>query len=131
MSLVILGCGRVGARLAAALSAEHVVTVVDWDNSAFDRLPPDFPGETLLGNGIDSDVLRAAGTARARLFVAVTDNDNRNLMAAQVAKHIGARQVVARLYDPVRADVFGGMGVITVSPTVKGAEALFDLVTAP
>lgn len=131
MRIVILGCGRVGARVASALSERHEVIVIDWNSAAFDRLPPDFAGETVLGNGIDVDVLRSAGTAAARMFLALTDNDNRNLMAAQVASRVGAKQVVARLYDPVRAEVFRDMGVITVSPTVNGARALYDRVTAP
>lgn len=127
MLVVILGCGRVGAAVAGTLSAEHDVTVVDWSRSAFERLPSSFGGETILGNGIDADVLREAHVELSRLFLAVTDNDNRNLMAAQVARYLGAPQVVARVYDPVRAEAFQRLGITTVSPTVHGAERLFAL----
>jgi trk system potassium uptake protein TrkA len=131
MHVAILGCGRVGARVANSLARQHDVTVIDWSSRAFDRLSADFGGQTVLGNGIDVDVLRSAGMESAALFFALTDLDNRNLMAAQVAKELGARCVIARVYDPVRADTFAAMGIMTVCPTVKGAEALFDLVTAP
>jgi trk system potassium uptake protein TrkA len=130
MQVVILGCGRVGAMVAGELSAVHEVTVIDWSRRAFERLPHDFSGETIVGNGIDVDVLRSAGTAHAGLFLALTDGDNRNLMAAQIARQIGARRVIARVYDPVRSKVFEEMGVFTVSPTINGAQRLFDMVVA-
>jgi trk system potassium uptake protein TrkA len=129
MELVILGCGRVGARVANVASERYGVTVVDWNARAFERLRPEFSGETVLGNGIDVDVLRSAGVADARLFLALTDNDDCNLMAAQVAQRLGARKVVARIYDQVRARVFEGIGITTVSPTVNGAVSLFERLT--
>jgi trk system potassium uptake protein TrkA len=131
MDLVILGCGRVGSRVANLADRRYRVTVVDWNSRAFERLRSDFSGDTVLGNGIDVDVLRSAGAADARLFLALTDNDDCNLMAAQVAQRLGARRVVARLYDQVRAAVFDGMGITTVSPTINGAQALFERITAP
>jgi|SRR5947209_12165624 len=131
MDLVILGCGRVGSRVANIADRRHHVTVIDWHGNAFERLHPDFSGDTVLGNGIDVDILRSAGAADARLFLAVTENDDSNLMAAQVARRLGAKRVVARIYDPVRAEVFEGMGVTTVSPTINGAQALFKRVTDP
>ncbi len=131
MHVVILGCGRVGARVAAVLADKYDVSVVDWNAAAFDRLPAHFAGETVRGNGIDVDVLRSARVHQCDLFLALTDLDNRNLMAAQVASGLGAKRVIARVYDPVRADVFAAMGVPTVCPTVSGARALFDLVTTP
>jgi trk system potassium uptake protein TrkA len=130
MNIVILGCGRVGAQVAQALSGRHAVCVVDWDDNAFERLERDFSGSTFRGNGIDVDVLREAGTPDADVFFALTDGDNRNLMAAQLASHLGARKVVARVYDPVRCDAFSRMGVTTVSPTVEGARRLFNMVVA-
>lgn len=129
MNVVILGCGRVGSRVATYLSRAHQVAVVDWSQTAFDRLGDDFSGETLVGNGIDVDVLRAAGVDRAELFLALTDVDNRNLMAAQIARQLGVPRTLARVYDPVRARIFGQLGLITVSPTVTGAERLFAKVT--
>jgi trk system potassium uptake protein TrkA len=131
MDLVILGCGRVGARVANLADRRYRITVIDWNSRAFERLRPDFSGDTVLGNGIDVDVLRSAGAADARLFLALTDNDDSNLMAAQVARRLGARRVVARLYDQVRADVFEDMGVTTVSPTINGAKSIFNRIIAP
>lgn len=130
MHVVILGCGRVGVRVASALSDSHDVTMVDWSSRSFDRLPAEFTGETVLGNGIDVDVLRSAGAEHADLFLALTDNDNLNLMAVQVARSLGTPRVVARVYDPVRAQVFERAAITTVCPTVLGAARLFDLVTA-
>lgn len=128
MHVIVVGCGRVGARVALELSAEHRVTVVDRRSSAFDRLPPDFAGETVLGNGIDVDVLRTAGVVGADVFLALTDVDNSNLMAAQVADQLGAKLSVARVYDAERCETFTQMGLKTVSPTVRGAERLRRLV---
>jgi trk system potassium uptake protein len=102
--------------------------VVDQSQPAFDRLGSAYSGETLVCNGIDVDCLRRAGTEHADLFMALTDGDNRNLMAAQIARQLGVRTVLARVYDAVRAEIFKGMGVITVSPTIKGAERLFHMV---
>lgn len=129
MNILILGCGRVGAAVAGRLSRSHEVTVVDWNPSSFDRLPASFAGETVAGNGIDVDVLRAAGVEDADLFLALTDGDNRNLMASQLATHLGARKVVARVYDPVRCQIFSNMGMKTFSPTIAGARRLFAMVT--
>lgn len=128
MESVIMGCGRVGALVAVRLSVSNHVTVIDWNGAAFERLPSGFGGETLVGNGIDVDVLRYAGVAEADLFLALSDGDNRNLMAAQIARQLGARRVIARVYDAVRSDIYASMGVTTISPTVVGAQRLFDLV---
>jgi trk system potassium uptake protein TrkA len=130
MEFVIVGCGRVGASLARELSESHAVTVVDWSARAFDRLGEDFTGQTVTGNGIDVDVLRSAGVASADMFFALTDADNSNLMAAQVAMQLGSPRVVARVYDADRSKVFADMGVTTVSPTILGAERLFAMVLA-
>lgn len=128
MDVVILGCGRVGARVANVLSNSHAVTVVDWNSSSFDRLRPDFAGQTILGNGIDADVLRSAGIEHADLFLALTDVDNRNLMAAEVANQLGVPRSIARVYDPERSLVFAELGITTVSPTITGARRLFEMV---
>lgn len=131
MDVVIVGCGRVASRVANRLGPEHRITIVDWNQSAFDRLRPGFAGDTLVGNGMDADVLREAGAPMADLFLALTDGDNRNLMAAQIAKQLGARRVVARVYDPVRAEIFRRMGLDTISPTIVGAQRLFEAVIDP
>ena len=128
MKAVIMGCGRVGAFVASALDGEHAVTVVDWTPSSFDRLSPEFGGETIVGNGIDVEVLRHAGAHQADIFMALTDSDNSNLTAAQIAQAIGARRAIARVYDAQRSDIYTELGLTPISPTVYGAQRLFDLV---
>ncbi len=119
MKVIIMGCGRVGARIASMLDRQgHSVTVLDMRGSAFQLLADDFSGDTVIGTGIDEDVLRIAGIQRADAFIAVSDNDNRNIMAGQVARHIfGIEDVVMRIYDPVREDTYRRMGYATVCPT--------------
>jgi trk system potassium uptake protein TrkA len=126
--VIIMGCGRVGARLANLLAAEgNEVLVLDIDQRAFNRLGPDFPGRQMLGTGIDIDVLRRAGIERADAFAAVTQGDNRNIMASQIAKHIfKVPKVVTRIYDPIRQETYNALGLETISPTVIGASALLD-----
>src|SRR5215213_9741752 len=133
MYVVIMGCGRVGARLATQLvSAGHEVLVMDMVPSAFERLGRDFLGSTVIGNGIDHDDLVKAGIERADAFAAVTQGDNRNIMAAQIAKHIfKVPRVVTRIYDPIRQDTFKALGLDAVSPTVIGASAVLDALLAP
>lgn len=130
MRIVIIGVGRVGARLANLLHGHHEVAVLDVSDAAFGRLDRDFGGETVRGNGIDIDVLRSAGADRADVVIAVTNGDNRNLMAAQVAKEVlDVPRVIARVYDPVRAEIFSAMGLETISPTINGAERLYSKIT--
>lgn len=130
MKVVIMGCGRVGSRLAMLLDSEgHQVTVIDTTSRAFRRLGSDFKGTTILGTGIDEDVLRRGGTDSADIFVATTEGDNRNLMAAQVAQKVfNVPVVVARTYDVGRAKVFAELGVRTYCPTLLGAQYLHDLI---
>jgi trk system potassium uptake protein TrkA len=127
MRIVILGCGRVGALVASRLNTRHDVTVVDWNPASFSRLPDAYNGETMVCNGIDADCLRNAGAAEADVFLALTDGDNRNLMAGQIARQIGARKVLARVYDAERSRIFADMGLETISPTILGAHRLFDM----
>lgn len=128
MRAVILGCGRVGAFAASDLDGEFAVTVIDWNPSSFDRLSADFGGATIVGNGIDVDVLRLGNVEEADLFMALTDTDNTNLMAAQVAKQLGAGHAIARVYDAERCAIYSEMGLTVLSPTIYGAERLFNLV---
>lgn len=132
MFVIIMGSGRVGARLANLLADQgHEVTVLDINASAFARLGPDFKGTTLLGNGIDLDVLRRAGIERADAFVAATQGDNRNIMASQIAKHVfKVPRVVTRIYDPIRSDTFAALGLQAISPTVIGAQYMFEAIMA-
>lgn len=131
MFVVIMGCGRVGARLANLLVEDgHIVTVLDVNSGAFARLGPEFAGTTLIGNGVDLDVLRRAGIERAEAFAACTQGDNRNIMASQIAKHVfRVPRVVARIYDPIRSDTFAALGLQAISPTVIGAASIFDAIT--
>lgn len=119
MKVVIVGCGRVGAMLAGLLDAGgHEVTVIDLDRGSFTRLPADFHGTTLLGNGTDMDVLRQANIDKVDAFIALTQGDNRNLMAAQVVKQIfGVKRVIAKVNDPIRANTYRTHGVTTFSRT--------------
>src|SRR6266542_39770 len=127
MNVVIMGSGRIGGTLANTLGAEgHNVTIIDVDPTAFERyLAADFSGQTILGDGIDEDVLREAGIERAEAFVACAHGDNHNLMAAQIAKvTFGVKRVVCRCNDPVRAEVYKDVGLVTVSPSRIAADGL-------
>jgi trk system potassium uptake protein TrkA len=126
MKIVIMGCGRVGAELATILDREgQQVTVLDIDPDAFGQLPTDFKGNCIVGNGIDQDVLQRVGLADVDAFVAVTPGDNRNVMASQVAKHIfDVPKVVCRIFDPIRQELYRGLGLETISPTKEVARLL-------
>ena len=117
MRFLIMGCGRVGSGLARSLTDEgHDVTIMDVRQEAFQRLTARFRGNAIIGDGLDSAALQRAGIENADVFVSVTQGDNRNLMAAQVAKHIfKVPRVIARVYDNSRADVFQGLGLQTLS----------------
>jgi trk system potassium uptake protein TrkA len=121
-----MGCGRVGARVAAHLSRSgHEVAVLDINGEAFEKLDADFGGTTLVGNGIDTDTLRRAGIERADAFLACTQGDNRNIMASQIAQQLfNVKKVVTRIYDPLRQDTFKALGLEAISPTVIFADHL-------
>ena len=129
MRVLIMGCGRVGARLAVQMDAEgHDVTVVDIDSKAFTRLPPSYKGYTMTGDATDISMLTTAGIESADVFVAVTQGDNRNIMAAQVAKQIyGVSRVVCRIYDPLRQELFQELGLQTFSPTTVLTSMIHDV----
>ena len=126
MKAVIMGCGRVGARLAGLLDTDgHSVTILDTDTYSFRRLPPNFKGDPLVGNGLDQEVLKRAGIEEADAFVATTQGDNRNIMAAQIAKHIfNVPRVISRIYDPLRQELYSTLGIETISPTTIFAQIL-------
>ena len=126
MKVVIMGCGRVGAQLAALLDSEgHKVAILDTDDYSFQRLPSTFSGTALLGNGTDEDVLKRAGIEEADVFVAVTQGDNRNVMAAQIAKHMfNVPKVICRIYDPLRRELYSTLGLEAFSPTTIFAQIL-------
>src|ERR1044071_2688628 len=131
MFVIIMGCGRVGARVALMLTkAGHEVTIMDISSSAFNRLGPDFKGTTILGDATDQEVLKRAGIDRADAFLAATQGDNRNIMASEIAKHVfGVKRVVTRIYDPLRADTFAALGLQAISPTIIGANAFYEELT--
>lgn len=119
MKILIIGCGRVGARLARRLaSQDHEISIVDEAREAFLRLGPNFGGKTYQGSGLDHDVLERAGAGGAEIGITVTTGDNRNLMIAQLLQHkYGIKRTVARLHDPVRAKIFHDMGIETLCTT--------------
>jgi trk system potassium uptake protein TrkA len=134
MRYVIVGCGRVGSALAKLLDSDgHEVIVVDENAAAFKRLGPKFKGHEVVGTGIDYDVLKRAGAASADGFVAVTNGDNRNIMAALIAQRMfKIKRIVARIYDPPRGQMYRELGVQTVCPTTVGAKLIRDvLIEAP
>jgi trk system potassium uptake protein TrkA len=118
--VVIMGCGRVGSTLARSLEdRNHTVSIIDSEPDAFRRLGPGFNGEKITGYGFDQAVLEKAGIRRADAFAAVSSGDNSNIIAARVAREtFGIQQVVARIYDPGRAEVYQRLGITTVA-TVK------------
>ena len=131
MKVVILGCGRVGATLANMLDKEgHQVSVIDYSNDSFRRLDTRFSGETIIGNGVDEEILMRAGIKDADAFIAVTNGDNRNIMASQIAKEIfNVKKVICRIYDPIRESTYSELGLETFCPTKSGAQMLFDALT--
>jgi len=117
MHVVIMGCGRVGSSLATELEAAgHSVSIIDQTREAFRRLGPDFKGTTVTGVGFDRDILREAGIEKAEAFAAVSNGDNSNILAARVAREMfGVEKVVARIYDPGRAEIYQRLGIPTVA----------------
>lgn len=126
MRAVIIGCGRVGAGVAERLAREgHDVTIVDISTEAFNRLEPDFPGQAIRADGTDEDVLRRVGTEGADYFFALTEGDNRNAFAAELAAEtFGVKNVVAKINDPVRAEAFTMLGLSTICRTRLMVDAL-------
>lgn len=119
MNVIIVGCGRVGGFLAGLLDkGGHSVTVVDTDRGAFVHLPAGAKVTTLLGDGTDMEVLRRAGIERADAFLALTQGDNRNLMSSQIVKEFfGVKRVIAKVNDPIRAELYRSRGIQTFSRT--------------
>jgi trk system potassium uptake protein TrkA len=115
--IVIMGCGRVGSTLARSLERRgHTVAVIDQNTEAFRRLGPDFDGQTVKGVGFDREVLVEAGIERAEAFAAVSNGDNSNILAARVVREtFDVHNVVARIYDPGRAEVYERLGIPTVA----------------
>lgn len=126
MNVLIIGCGRVGAQLAALMDAEgNSVTVLDITANSFRRLPSTFGGTAIVGDGTDEGSLRKAGIEKADAVVVVTQGDNRNVMSAQIAKVVfNVPKVICRIYDPLRKDIYDTLGLDALSPTTVFAQML-------
>jgi trk system potassium uptake protein TrkA len=133
MKIIIMGCGRVGATLAEMMIIDHHdVTVIDASLSAFARLPAGFKGTKLQGDGTDDDILRRAGAEGADCFIAVTNGDNRNILAAQIAKHtFHVPRVICRIYDPIRQEVYRTLNLESICPTIVGAQLIREALLHP
>ena len=121
-----MGCGRVGATLAKDFQAlGHSVAVIDQDREAFRRLGADFNGLTVAGVGFDRDTLLEAGIEKADAFAAVSNGDNSNILAARVARETyGVASVVARIYDPARAEIYQRLGIPTVATVIWATDQI-------
>ena len=128
MKVIIMGCGRTGAQLASMLDADgHQVTILDIDDYGFRRLPADLSGTAIVGDGTDNESLKKAGIQEADAFIALTQGDNRNIMAAQMARHIyKVPKVLLRVYDPLRRELYNDLGLSAFSPTIIFSQLLRD-----
>lgn len=126
--IVILGCGRVGSTLAKQMFGEgHEITVLDQTGDAFRRLGPKFKGQRIVGSGLDQDLLKRANLSDADVFIAVTQGDNTNIMAAQIAREVfSIPRVIARIYDPIRAQAYRELGITTLCTTTLAAGLIHD-----
>jgi trk system potassium uptake protein TrkA len=124
MHVIIVGCGRVGSQLAQSLSSEgHNVVIIDKNPKAFKRLGSDFNGISITGVGFDPEILKRAGIERADALAAVTNGDNSNIMASEIAKKIyNVSRVITRIYDPLRADIYKKFGLNTLGTTTLVAQ---------
>jgi len=131
MKIIIVGCGRVGEQAARLLDQEnHQVTIIDQDESALERLGSEFKGTKLKGLGFDYDVLVKAGIQYTDAFAATSSSDNANIVAARIARNVfHVPYVVARLFDPQRAEIYRRLGLVTISSTTWGAERICELLT--
>ena len=131
MRVIIMGCGRVGEQVSRLLAEEgHAVTVIDYDAAALERLGPEFKGRTVKGVGFNRDVLIQAGIEQAEAFGATSSSDNANIVAARLARNVfRVPKVVARLFDPRRAEIYQRLGLVTISSTTWGAERIHELLT--
>ena len=126
---IIVGCGRLGANLASALSDEgHNVLIMDSDRDSFRRLSASYGGLSVVADGTDLDALRDAEISDASAVIAVTNRDNTNIMVAQLAQDLfHVDNVIARLYDPERESVYQEFGIKTICPAVLSAKEIDKL----
>ncbi len=133
MKVIILGCGRVGSELTLQLGqAGHDVTIIDKRAAAFDRLPPGFNATKVVGLGFDRDVLEEAGIKDCEAFVAVSNGDNSNIVSARVAReYYHVPKVIARIYDPKRAEIYERLNIPTVATVTWGVKQIMLMLTHP
>lgn len=131
MRVIIMGCGRVGEAVSRLMAKEgHAVAVIDRDPAALARLGPGFKGRQVAGVGFDRQVLLEAGIEQADAFAATSSSDNANIVAARLARNVfHVPKVVARLYDPRRAEIYQRLGLVTISSTIWGAERIHQVLT--
>ncbi len=131
MKAIIMGCGRIGSQVSELMASEgHDVTVIDHDDNAVGRLGPNFKGRIVHGLGFDRNVLVEAGIEQADAFVSASSSDNANIVAARIARNIfHVPRVVARLYDPLRTEVYRRLGLTTISSTNWGAERIHQMIS--
>jgi trk system potassium uptake protein TrkA len=131
MRVIVMGCGRVGEQISQLMAAEgHTVAVIDENPDALARLGLDFRGQRVLGLGFDRRALLEAGIEQAEAFAATSSSDNANIVAARLARNVfHVPKVVARLYDPQRAEIYRRLGLVTISSTTWGAERIHELLT--
>ncbi len=129
MRVIVMGCGRVGEQVSRLMAAEgHEVVVIDRDPNTLARLGADFKGRKVRGVGFDRNVMIEAGIEQADAFAATSTSDNANIVAARIARQIfRVPRVVARLYDPRRAEIYRRLGLLTISSTTWGAERIREL----
>jgi len=136
VKVIIVGCGRVGSRLGAEMGRqENDVTIIDKSQGQLDLfasrgvLDNAFTGNALVGDGTDPELLKRAGIEDADVFVAVTEGDNRNIMAAQIAQHVyKVPRVICRIYDPVRDEAYRKLGLHTYCPTLVGTDSILRMI---
>ncbi len=132
MNVIIVGCGRVGVELALSLHEKHLVTVIDPNPRAFDRLGIKYSGRTVQGEGLNQDVLLRAGIETADALAAVTSSDNVNAVVSRIARDIfHVRRVVARVYNPRRAAIYDKLNLQTVSSSSWGAHRIEQILIHP
>ncbi len=131
MKVIVMGCGRIGSQVSQLLSEHgHDVTVIDHDSNSDGRLSSKFRGNIIKGLGFDRNTLMQAGIEQAEAFVAASQSDNANIVAARIARNLfHVPRVVARLYDPRRAEIYQRLGLTTISSTNWGAERIFQVLT--
>jgi len=131
MRVIIMGCGKVGESLCHMLeNSGHEVTVIDADPSMLAHLGAEFHGRKIQGIGFDREILERAGIEQAEAFAATSPSDNVNIIAARIARNIfHVPRVVARLYDPRRAEIYRRLGLVTISMTTWGAERIHEMIT--